>query len=56
MKSIMNSRARYPLFFTGLFVIELAGLLLKFAHITELTVEVMAGIGFVIFLLSFIVP
>ncbi|MCL5665294.1 MAG: hypothetical protein M1315_00425 [Candidatus Thermoplasmatota archaeon] len=56
MKSILRSRARYPMFFTGIFLIELGGLLLHFAKLSLLGTEIFAAVGFLVFLASFLIP
>ncbi len=56
LKSILRSRARYPMFFTGIFLIELGGLLLHFAKLSLLGTEIFAAVGFLVFLASFLIP
>ncbi|MHB8360713.1 MAG: hypothetical protein ACYDAO_00840 [Thermoplasmataceae archaeon] len=56
MKHIMKASYRYPLFFLGLFIIELGGLGYRFLSLTIPNVEAMAAVGFIIFLSSLIIP
>lgn len=56
MRHILSSRARYPMFFFGIFLIELGGLLLHFAKLSMLGTEIFAAVGFLVFLASFLVP
>lgn len=48
--------ARYPLFFVGLFIIEIGGLLYHFVGISENEVVAFAVIGFIIYFLSIAIP
>ncbi len=50
------SSVRYPLFFLGLFIIEIGGLLYHFLNISENDVVVFATVGFIVFFLSLAVP
>ena len=50
------SSVRYPLFFAGIFLIELGGLLFHFLKIPIVDVAVFAALGFLIYFLSIAVP
>lgn len=50
------SSVRYPLFFVGLFIIEIGGLLYHFLNIPLNELVAFAAIGFVIYFLSMAVP
>ena len=50
------SSVRYTLFFAGIFLIELGGLLFHFLKIPIVDVAVFAALGFVIYFLSIAVP
>ena len=52
MARILPSRFRYPLFFLGLFIMELSGFLFKFLNLALSGVEVMIVAGFLIFAFS----
>ncbi|MEM0155042.1 MAG: hypothetical protein QW597_00330 [Thermoplasmataceae archaeon] len=54
MIKILPSRFRYPLFFLGLLIMELSGLLLKFANLAFSGVEVMIAAGFLVFVFSIV--
>ncbi len=56
MKKYMKSSWRYPLFFLGLFLIELGGLYYKFISANVTNTEYFVITGFVVFLLSLIIP
>ena len=56
MRKIMKPRYRYPLFFLGLFLIEIAGLSYKFLSLQVQSVEAFVIVGFVIFLFSIGMP
>lgn len=50
------SSVRYPLFFGGLFIIEIGGLLYHFLHVSLSTLTAFAAAGFVVYLLSLVAP
>ncbi|MCW6159018.1 MAG: hypothetical protein LVQ63_06030 [Thermoplasmatales archaeon] len=52
MLKILPSRYRYPLFFLGIFIIEIAGVLFKVTDITKTGIVGMVAAGFVIFAFS----
>ncbi|MCL4412690.1 MAG: hypothetical protein M1526_04980 [Candidatus Thermoplasmatota archaeon] len=52
MPHLLPSRFKYPLFFLGLLIMEMAGLLFKFEHIPGDEVEGLVISGFLIFLFS----
>ncbi|MHB1492275.1 MAG: hypothetical protein ACYCSG_04865 [Thermoplasmataceae archaeon] len=56
MKHVMKPGYRYPLFFLGLFIIELGGLAYRFMSFSIQDVEIFAVVGFLIFLSSLITP
>ena len=56
MKHIFKSRYRYPLFVLGIFLIELGGLVFHFLKASVVGAEILAIIGFFVFLSSFLVP
>ncbi|MHB1440700.1 MAG: hypothetical protein ACYCSO_06560 [Cuniculiplasma sp.] len=56
MGKYMKSVWRYPLFFLGLFIIELGGLYYKFIASNITNTEYFVVVGFIIFLVSLITP
>lgn len=50
------SSVRYPLFFLGLFTIEIGGLLYHFLGIPLNELAVFAAIGFIVYFLSIAAP
>lgn len=50
------SSVRYPLFFVGLFIIEIGGLLYHFLGISENAVVAFAVVGFIVYFLSIAIP
>jgi hypothetical protein len=50
------SSVRFPLFFLGLFMIEVGGLLYHFMNISENLLVMFAAIGFIIYLISLVAP
>lgn len=50
------SSVRYPLFFVGLFIIEIGGLLYHFLNIPLNDVVVFAAVGFIVYFLAIVVP
>ncbi len=54
MKRLIPSRFRFGMFILGLFIMELAGLLFKFYSIDLGYVEIMVGVGALIFAASII--
>lgn len=47
---------RYPLFFLGLFIIEIGGLLYHFLGISENALVVFAALGFIVYFISIALP
>ena len=56
MGKYMKSAWRYPLFFMGLFLIEIGGIYYKFIAQNLSNTEYFVIAGFVIFLISLITP
>ncbi len=56
MKNYMKSKYRYPLFFLGIFLVELGGLFYKFVTASVTDAEYFVIPGFIIFLISLITP
>ena len=56
VKNYMKSKYRYPLFFLGIFLVELGGLYYKFVSANVTDTEYFVIPGFVIFLISLITP
>ncbi|SIM44361.1 succinate dehydrogenase/fumarate reductase subunit D [Cuniculiplasma divulgatum] len=56
MGKYMKSAWRYPLFFLGLFLIEIGGVYYKFIAQNLTNTEYFVIAGFVIFLISLITP
>ncbi len=57
MHKFMKSAWRYPLFFLGLFLIEMGGLYYKFIQGATITGTVyFVIVGFIIFLISVLTP
>ncbi len=52
MLKILQTRYRYPLFFLGILIMEMAGVLYKLVHISTLDAEIMVIPGFIIFAFS----
>ncbi len=50
------SSVRYPLFFLGLFIIEVGGLLYHFLNISENDLVAFAAIGFIVYFISLAAP
>lgn len=50
------SSVRYPLFFLGLFIIEVGGLLYHFIGIPENELVVFAAVGFIVYFVSLAAP
>lgn len=50
------SSVRYPLFFGGLFIIEIGGLLYHFLNISVTDLTAFAAVGFIVYFLSIVVP
>ena len=50
------SKIRYPLFFLGLFIIEIGGLLYKFDNLKPMDIVPFAVVGFIIYLVALAVP
>lgn len=50
------SSVRFPLFFLGLLIIEVGGLLYHFLNISETSLALFAAIGFIVYLSSIAVP
>ncbi len=50
------SSVRFPLFFLGLLVIEVGGLLYHFMNIPENFLVMFAAVGFIIYLISLVAP
>jgi hypothetical protein len=50
------SSVRYPLFFVGLFIIEIGGLLYHFLKIPVNELVVFAAVGFIVYFLSIAAP
>ncbi len=50
------SNMRFPLFFFGLLIIEIGGLLYHFLNISETDVVLFATVGFIIYLISLAAP
>jgi hypothetical protein len=55
MLKILPSRYRYPLFFLGILLMELAGLLYKFIDLSKPGMEGLVIAGFVLFASSILV-
>lgn len=56
MKTKDLGKIRYPLFFLGLFVIEIGGILYKFEHLKPIDIVPFAVVGFLIYLTALAVP
>jgi hypothetical protein len=56
MRKILDSKYRYPLFFLGIFIMELGGLFYKFVTQNVTDVEYFVIPGFLIFLISLATP
>ncbi len=54
MKKLIPSKYRYPMFFTGVMVIVISGLLNKYLHMAEGYTEIGAAIGFLLFMFSIV--
>lgn len=52
----LESRYRYPIFFVGLLLMEAAGFLFRYAGLGLRGTEALVVMGFVLFLLSLIMP
>lgn len=52
MLKVLPSRYRYPLFFFGILLVELAGLLYKFVDLGKTGTEGMVIAGFILFAFS----
>lgn len=50
------SSVRYPLFFLGLFLIEVGGLLYHFLNLSENNLVMFAAVGFIIYFISLAAP
>lgn len=50
------SSVRYPLFFGGLFIIEVGGLLYHFLNVSLGILTAFAAVGFIVYFLSIVVP
>ncbi|MCL5680024.1 MAG: hypothetical protein M1465_01615 [Candidatus Marsarchaeota archaeon] len=56
MKKILQSRYRYPIFFSAFMLICAAGLLSKYAGLKLVYTSILVAIGFLMFLFSIILP
>ncbi|MDE1822699.1 MAG: hypothetical protein KGI00_03560 [Candidatus Micrarchaeota archaeon] len=56
MAKILPARLRYPLFFSGLLMMEISGFLLKYAHLSAGYSEITVTLGFLLFVASVLVP
>jgi|GEM_PF-1651528 hypothetical protein len=54
MLKILPSRYRYPLFFVGILLMEIAGVLFKLVSLSEEGIEAIVIIGFLVFAFSII--
>lgn len=52
MLKILPSRYRYPLFFLGILIMEIAGVLYKLVHLSNAGAEALVIPGFLIFAFS----
>ncbi len=54
MKKLIPTRFRYPMFFAGIMIIVISGLLNKYLHMAEGYTEIGAAIGFLLFMFSIV--
>ena len=54
MKKLVPTKFRYPMFFAGIMVIVISGLLNKYLHMAESYTEIGAAIGFLLFVFSIV--
>ncbi len=52
MMKILPSRYRYPLFFLGIFIMEIAGVLYKFIDLGKMDAVGIVVVGFLLFAFS----
>ncbi len=52
----LRPKFRYPVFFTGILLMEISGFLLRYAHLQAAYSELLVILGFLILLASLLLP
>ncbi len=52
----LKSRYRYPIFFAGFFIMEIAGFLFRYMKVSLHATEALVALGFALFLASLLLP